>query len=59
MGTDKKQEKRQLPSRYRDEIVDGKTFIGITRLAGKLLFAGMAGCKCVTMAATNRNTIGG
>ena len=25
----------------------------------KLLFAGMAGCKCVTMACNNRNTIGG
>ena len=32
--------------------------IDFQKQGGKLLFAGMAGCKCVTMACDYRNTIG-
>ena len=34
-------------------------FVDLSQRAGKLLFAGMAGCKCVTTAGNDRNTIGG
>ena len=42
--------------RYADFL---EILVGFRQQSDKLLFAGMAGCKCVTMACDYRNTIGG